>query len=1080
MEKLNSLGVTMLNRKLILCLMLAIILVGTVSAWDLGIDNRMDVSQDNKTITYVDTAIFGEDTELMKIELKTDLNQGVGVGYVKVFEYEITNTYEDIDKMLGSMNFYNVRNGMKPVEVEVDFKYSEIVNNNGTNRVCNVDNKTLEETCEDIPYSYDSIVYHDYTQKTMIKGEKITISGWVTTEEGDKIEWEQYFYDDKLFIDKEIWATWTAALNVDILSYWKFDEEDTTGSGNILDQLKVHNGTNSGGDNVSGKLVYAYDFVAASNDYIDFGDVDPLNDASGGAISFWMNWDGGNSQTVLSKWGTGDRIGFFMDAGGSLQAWVGDSSTGGWHDLIASPSTDTWYHVVMNHKSADNNNTFYIDGTLVYSEVYDYGDESFDFVVGRFSAGTGDYDGTVDEVGVWNRELTTAEITQLYNGGTGISYTNNFDVAPSIDVNAPVDELNSTTTDITLNCTATDNSYIENVTFYVDDAIVSTNTSHMNNTAYTYTHTFPQGTTAWICGACDNATNCINSSARNVNVDTIDPYVEHISPTTLQQNNSDTMQVNFTYNVSDTNSDACWYDLGNGTNYTLTDCSETSEVIALASGLWNVTLYANDTFGNENNTGTTSFYVNAFGITNTYDNPTIEGEEQTITMHLGNLSSLSSLEGNLTYNGTLYEGTVDNQNISVTLTTPDVDANTDVNFSWAYLINNESFSTDNITQTILNFSSLEVALSCSAGLSPTMHFTFAGENNLTAHNASVDYLFRYGITNSSARTTKGNLTNVEGFYVCINSTVYNNYSLGYGEVQYEKDGFTARRFYNFIGDRISNVTQNYTLYSLNNADSTSFLMTVQDNDLSPYVNYILGLSRWYPELDQYNTVELARTDEKGQTVLKVYTEDVDYRISVYQPNGTLIYLSDPFRLVCTVSPCSYTITIDDEEGQLFERWNTLNDSLTFNSSTGIFTFIYNDPTQTTENIFLRVYKMTGTGDVLICSDNATGYTSVLYCNVSGYTGTLKAVGSRSASPETAIASRIESVFVDSLTNDMGLIITLGVMVVLVLIGVVSPILTVVLSIVGLIPAIILGIIPLQVMLIFGAIGFIVIAYMRKV
>ena len=193
----------------------------------------------------------------------------------------------------------------------------------------------------------------------------------------------------------------------------------------------------------------------------------------------------------------------------------------------------------------------------------------------------------------------------------------------------------------------------------------------------------------------------------------------------------------------------------------------------------------------------------------------------------------------------------------------------------------------------------------------------------------------------------------------------------------------------------------------------------------------------------------------------------------------MVYLSNPFRLVCTVSPCNYVITVSGEEGQLFERWDTLNSSITYNETTGFFTFIYNDPSQTTENMTLTVYKLTGTSKVEICSDTATGYTSVLYCNVSGYTGQLLAVGSRSASPLTAVASLLESIYADSLTNDMGLIITLAVMVVLVLIGVVSPILTVILSIVGLVPAIVLGIIPLQVMLIFGAIGFIVIAYMRK-
>jgi hypothetical protein len=32
------------------------------------------------------------------------------------------------------------------------------------------------------------------------------------------------------------------------------------------------------------------------------------------------------------------------------------------------------------------------------------------------------YDGLIDEIGIWDRVLTPAERTQLYNGGAGITY----------------------------------------------------------------------------------------------------------------------------------------------------------------------------------------------------------------------------------------------------------------------------------------------------------------------------------------------------------------------------------------------------------------------------------------------------------------------------------------------------------------------------------------------------------------------------------------------------------------------------------------------------------------------------------
>ena len=104
MGKLNTL-VTTMDKKLFGLMFMMILLVGTVSAWDWSLDNDFNITEDMKTITYYDKPfIFGDNTELATIELKTELKEKVGIGYVKVFEYEITNSYEAVDKMIGDMN----------------------------------------------------------------------------------------------------------------------------------------------------------------------------------------------------------------------------------------------------------------------------------------------------------------------------------------------------------------------------------------------------------------------------------------------------------------------------------------------------------------------------------------------------------------------------------------------------------------------------------------------------------------------------------------------------------------------------------------------------------------------------------------------------------------------------------------------------------------------------------------------------------------------------------------------------------------------------------------------------------------
>jgi len=1148
-------------------------MISMVSAFESSLDDKKFVSPDKTLITYVDTALFSEDTTLAEFELKTPHVNQIGLGYQQYFEYEIRNTYEDISDMIGDVEVYNVNDNMKPTNLPIDLKYKVITNEKGIEKDCSMDNKTFKETCVDVPYDRDVVSYEDYTPKTIIKGETITISGWGYANEGDHYEWIPNFYNDKLRVEE--WASWTADLNTDIVAYWNFEEA----SGDLLDQVVSNDGTNDGCEyGTAGIIDDCWTFVAANTDFVTIPDNAALKFASGDfSVQAWVKYPETASTLYIINKGTEEVGGIrwtiqIASTAGAIY-WSIDDNTAA--KTIKTTGTnydnDAWHHVVGVRDG--NNLILYVDGSAETPlDITGYGslDTTEDLKIGaRSEDDRRNWEGEIDEVGIWNRTLSPEEVTQLYNGGAGITYTDVFTTAAEITLNSPADASTFSTQSITFNTTVTDDQQVANVTLYIDDIAEQTNTSNFNGT-YIFTETLTEGEHTWKIGAwnnqslesnsstrtiiidtttpfisavmntpivynpADNVTinftasdtnldtcwwrgnsggaivhtgltfNCsetqlniianstyafnniqlvVNDTAGNVNAsayvvwayDSIAPEVEHLSPLIFDQNNSNPMGVTVGYNITAVNKDTCWYDLGNSTNVTL-NCSATSQVINLASGQWNVTLYANDTIGNENST-TASFYINAFTETFDNDNPAVEQEPQTLIMHLANLSYLSSLVGNLTYNGTNYVGTVDNDTISVTLNTPAVTVNTDVNFSFTYLLNNESFTTSNQTQTIQNLAGIEVGTSCSAGLSEAMYFNFKAENNLTAHNGTANYLFRYGITNSSSRTTSGTVSNVAGFYLCINSTVYNNYSMGLGEIQYERTGFTDRRYYNFQGDKLTNVTQNHTLYSLNNADSTSFLFTVQAPDLNPYVENYLSLNRWYPELDQYNTVELARTDDKGQTVMKVYTENVDYRLGVYETNGTLLFLSDPFRLVCAVSPCNYLITITGDTGQLFETWSSLNSSITYDN--GTFTYVYNDPTQTTDSMTFKVYKMTGTADVEICSDNATGFTSVMYCNVSGYTGQLKAVGFRTASPQVAVISRIESVYADSIAQDMGVIITLGVMFILVMVGIVSPVLTVILAIVGLIPAITFGIVPLQVMLIFGAIGFIVIAYMRK-
>jgi hypothetical protein len=422
------------------------------------------------------------------------------------------------------------------------------------------------------------------------------------------------------------------------------------------------------------------------------------------------------------------------------------------------------------------------------------------------------------------------------------------------------------------------------------------------------------------------------------------------------------------------------------------------------------------------------------------------------------------------YNNTEYDRydiTIDDDlngsaNFSITLEIPEVDGTTSINFNWSVNFRNLTDELDlnssNYNQLVYEFQDIEVATSCSAGLSPSVRYDLLDEVNLTAIYGEVAYNFQYGFNNNSEFATYGNLSNVTTFYLCINSS-QPTYNLSYGEIQYTSDGFVDRRNYLFENTRATNTTLNVSLYNLLSTLQSSFQLQVESTSLDPYDERYTSLLRWYPELDEYRVVEMGLTDETGSTIIHVEAEDVDYRIGVYEQDGTLIKLAEPIRMVCLVSPCTYTLTISPTDTD-YTSFLDIEYTFEYNTTTGIWTFTYNDPSQYTELMNLTIWRQTPTAEYIICSDTSTAYTDILSCNTSLYTsGTLKAEVDRSSSPAITLVQKLVTLGSSAFRNTWGLFLTAIIAIPLILFfSMVSPLAVLVAGVVSLIPALYFGIV----------------------
>ena len=135
--------------------------------------------------------------------------------------------------------------------------------------------------------------------------------------------------------------------------------------------------------------------------------------------SLWISLPtNGTDQHFISNWNLGNNS-FFMARGGNGALYGAiNSSIFNWdgNNTPISDQTYPWIHFVFAYDGSNvkvythgqNTNTVASGGSVNLSTLN----------IGRLS-GVGGPTGQLDAVGIWSRALTSGEVTELYNAGTG-------------------------------------------------------------------------------------------------------------------------------------------------------------------------------------------------------------------------------------------------------------------------------------------------------------------------------------------------------------------------------------------------------------------------------------------------------------------------------------------------------------------------------------------------------------------------------------------------------------------------------------------------------------------------------------
>jgi len=213
------------------------------------------------------------------------------------------------------------------------------------------------------------------------------------------------------------------ALTTNLLYYYKLDgnSTDSVASANGTDTSITYSSGNGKIDQGAGFNGSTSKIALPNNDW---------SQSTGFSVSAWVKSSASTDQMIIARdnvSGTGRMFFLRLElTTGKAEFLRFDSSTSVVTDIKSSSAYNdgNWHHIVATFDNTIGSK-IYVDGTSVASDAVTTnnvsGANSVPYI-GIFNGASSQMNGAIDEVGIWNRGITSAEVTQLYNSGNGNQY----------------------------------------------------------------------------------------------------------------------------------------------------------------------------------------------------------------------------------------------------------------------------------------------------------------------------------------------------------------------------------------------------------------------------------------------------------------------------------------------------------------------------------------------------------------------------------------------------------------------------------------------------------------------------------
>lgn len=216
----------------------------------------------------------------------------------------------------------------------------------------------------------------------------------------------------------------SSTLLTSLAAYYKLEDVNDSG-------INAANLTNHGTVTfITGKVNNAANFVSTSSQYLDIVSGTSNQFGTGNfSFTFWFKTSTvGVFIQLINKGGRGANSSWYLEiTGGQVQGNVTDSG-GNQVNMsdAAGGSNNNAYHLVVVTANRAGNLVFYLDNVQKSSNSMAGATGTVSNATGLEIGGSSGpvnlYDGLIDECGLWSKVLSSTEITNLWNGGTGITY----------------------------------------------------------------------------------------------------------------------------------------------------------------------------------------------------------------------------------------------------------------------------------------------------------------------------------------------------------------------------------------------------------------------------------------------------------------------------------------------------------------------------------------------------------------------------------------------------------------------------------------------------------------------------------